>query len=214
MNRQTAISIFPALLVFCFVSLPGCHTVTAGKDFNSSVRTEIVLDKTTRDEVIKLFGSPAITQTVAIKGLDYEQYTYDFVKGKIPSYFEHLRGIGPKKPYIRALSIYFSNDRVQNYQLFSTFPEEFIVFDQGLIEKVIVNTTNESDLITMFGPPHGKSTATADTAKISPETTASANAVTVWSYRGIISNQNNEEKAKSLTLYLDNKGVVIKKAFE
>jgi hypothetical protein len=185
-----------------------------GKDFSSTMRSEIVLDKTNKDEVVKLFGIPKEIRTVSINRIEYEEYHYLFLKENYPSFFEPpvSRGVRPKKPYIKALSIDFKNDRVQNYQLFSTFPEEFLTFDQGLIEKIIINTTKESDLIAIFGPPHGKSMLVA--AKTSPETTGIENAVTIWSYRGIILNQDNEEKAKSLTLYLNNKGLVIKKVFE
>ena len=210
-----ASSIFSAFLIFFFISMFGCApTFNGGKDFSSTVRSEMVLDKTNKDEVVKLFGIPKEMRTVSINGTEYEEYHYLFLKENPPSFFEPpvSRGKRPKKPFIKALTIDFKNDCVQNYQLFSTFPGEFITFDQELIKEIIINRTSDSDLMATFGPPHGKSMVAAE--KISPETTGIENAVTIWSYRGIILDQNNEEKAKSLNLYLDNKGVVIKKTFE
>lgn len=151
----------------------GCaHVVTEGRNFNSSLRSEITLNKSSKDEIVKLFGKPSKISNASINGQTFEIYYYE------PS----VRGEYPKKPDLRMMEIKFQDDRVQAYQLFSTFQEDFMTFDQNLMEQVIINRTSASDVLKLFGPPHGRALRTATV--FSAKAKDIDNIVEIWSYRG------------------------------
>lgn len=193
--------IMPILLLVLLVPVSGCaYVVTEGRDFNSSLRTELTINKTSKDDVVKLLDKPAKIKNPTINGQTYEIYYYDFIRGEYP-----------KQPYLKTLEVKFKEGQVQGYELFSTFPDDFMTFDQKKMDQVIINKTSSADVLKLFGPPHGRSLKSATI--LSKKAKDVPNAVEVWSYRGGILNDSKAD-FKSFTLYFDNQGIVIETTFE
>lgn len=114
------ISIITAL--FAVNGLSGCATggYSVGKDFNSSAVSQIVKGKTTKDDVVRMFGEP-FSKTVASENEEKWMYIHDAGTVKAQSYvFTTTAQVTSQK---KTLDILLRNGIVINYTYLEGQPE-------------------------------------------------------------------------------------------
>ncbi len=197
------------LLITITSSLYGCWPVVpaskGGRDFKSSFKDELTLGRTKKEEVVNFLGEPLESKIKKINGIDHEQYVYHYELGQFP------------KPHvIRMLVVEFRNDIVHGYVFISSIPQDRTDFDDKNFERIEVNITKKTDIINLFGSPHGRTllpSALAPRDRTDPD-----NAVEVWLYRGVVFMRKERGRPyegdfwlKKLTIFFDANGIAIKK---
>jgi hypothetical protein len=200
------IPVFIVVMVTYFISLSGCvPPITKGRDFKAPLRDELVLGKTEKSEVVRLFGKPEEVETKPLNGANHEIYYYSYRRGEYP------------KPWTgKRLQVEFRNNIVHGYVFVSSLPEDYTNFDEKNIDKIEVNTTKKIDILNLFGPPHGRSLLPS--VRVSQEITGVDKAVELWQYVNEVFIREERGRSyqghylvKKLSIFLDANGIAIKK---
>jgi outer membrane protein assembly factor BamE (lipoprotein component of BamABCDE complex) len=112
-----------AALMLVMSLLGGCATVESGKSFDETRMSEIRKGKTTKQDIIAMFGSPGGTSTDD-QGHDILTYQHSTTKGSMsPMAFVPLIGLffmnTKEESETRTLTVTLKNDVVEKYN-FST----------------------------------------------------------------------------------------------
>lgn len=175
------------LFIISIAFLSSCtHGMTMGKDFNSSLRNEIILGTTDKDWILRMLGNAEKTETASVKGQTHELLTY---------YYQVLEPthlwLAPKPWVIRMLLIELSLDVVRGYFFLSAFPQDITIFDESVISRIKVGKTRKSDIVNLLGNPHGKSLLPS--MRVSSEIEGVESAVEVWLYRSSFYDAKKDE---------------------
>jgi len=135
-----------------------------GKDFQRPDQTSLILEQTTKAEVIARFGQPkrrtagdvngwvsdkdnrpAGFRSATVEG-DIERLTYSFFKS------------GPVGivDYSRRLSVGFWNDKLVFYEFSSSFPQDTTAFDENRAASFVRGKTTRDEAIGLLGRPGGE----------------------------------------------------------
>ena len=109
-------------LLLVATSLSGCATggYSIGRDFNSAAVSQIVKGKTTKDDVVRMFGEP-FSKQVASENEEKWMYVYDAGVVKAQSYvFTTVAQVTGQK---KTLDILLRNGIVINYTYLEGQPE-------------------------------------------------------------------------------------------
>lgn len=198
-------ALFAAIVIGLLV-LSGCtSTSITGKNFNQWTRTQLVPGKTTATQALSLLGAPERIETVSVGGATHQIARYTR-KGT-----EAYPIVGYKTAIMRKyLYVDMKDNVVAGYLYSSSFPKDSCDFNVNDVSKVVSGRSRKSDVQYWLGAPHGKMQVPSAMALQMPDGAEAA--TEKWSYRGYIPVPDKKEPAeKTMDLYFDSTGIVIKK---
>jgi hypothetical protein len=138
------IRILPVLLG---LAAAGC---TAGKNFEPPSFESVVLNQTTRQEILDRFGTPYKEGSAIQNGATLKKYTYAFASS-------HGSGHnGSSTIPARGMVFTFHEDRVVSYVFMSSFEADHTEFDETKVPEIRKGETTRDGVIALLGPPKGK----------------------------------------------------------
>ena len=131
-----------AALVAMNVLLVAC---AGGKEFVRPSSDELVLGKTTEQEIRKRMGDPERQGTVFRNGQTVTTLSYGYALA-VP-YVDDVK--------TRAMGFYFLNGTLVGYEFTSSFDGDKTRFDESKIGNIQRGQTTRQDVIALFGRPGG-----------------------------------------------------------
>jgi hypothetical protein len=121
----------------------------AGREVARPRPDQLVLGKTTYDEVVRRFGPPQAQG----QSLHNDQTVRDVSYGQTGAPSDAaVAGITPA----RAMGYYFVDDTLVGYEFISTFKADATDFDDAKAQQISPGTTTEAQVVALLGPPAGR----------------------------------------------------------
>jgi outer membrane protein assembly factor BamE (lipoprotein component of BamABCDE complex) len=180
-----------AFFALCgFVVLAGC----AGTDFKRPDSSQVVLGKTSVDEVIRMMGEPRTTGEALRNNERIRTLTYAFAQaGGTPKY----PGVTPA----RAMSFSSFEGVIVSHDFISSFAEDATDFDDAKISEIIKGKSTRADVLALLGKPCGEA--------LYPVIKERQNTAVIYAYTQVKGSPFNlQVYRKILIVSLDPSGVV------
>jgi hypothetical protein len=133
------------LAVALALVIAGC----AGSDFARQPDDNLVMGRTSRQEVLQRLGSPYREGTMTKNGKQLKTMTYAFATtGGTPA----REGVTPA----RGQGFYFLDDKLAGYDFTSSWKEDASDFDAAKVPQIKKGMSTRADVMRLIGRPGGK----------------------------------------------------------
>jgi hypothetical protein len=197
--------------LFCILVtavLYGCGLpINTGRDYDSKLISQLVLNKTTKAEAERLFGKPEKIDSVQIDNTSHTVFIYRYWNDHFLWFWEVEN---PPALLGRLLKVEFKLDTLTGYSFMSSMESDRTTFDYENIDHILENKTIEDDITKLMGPPHGR--ILLPSSMVDQSIHGIESVKEIWSYRMFGPEEKRfDQSIISLDVYFNSEGIVVKK---
>ena len=132
------------ILILCSIIISSCAgSIKNGNNFDSKYIKNLKPKKTTKSEVILMFGKPESKSIVDNENNEYEIHFYTYSIRKFDGLFS------------KYFAVEYLGNTVNSYHSTNNFPDNNTDFIEEKRKKLIENKSTKEDVLALFGNPTG-----------------------------------------------------------
>jgi outer membrane protein assembly factor BamE (lipoprotein component of BamABCDE complex) len=119
-------------------------SVSVGRQFNYTNRSQLLTGTTTKDEAHQLLGEPSEKKFSSNKDGNFETWYYKYIHGS------------PRPVNLRGLMLEFRNGLLNGYSYMSSYADDSTDFNDENSSKIKIGVSSQHDVDIIMGTPSGK----------------------------------------------------------